>query len=251
MVNGHPLPNTLMTRFNGCLIEVSHSNKGLHIIGTYTGDEPDHGCKNIPLGLEFYTSGRFVALGNMSTAVGDSSLNMTAQITATIPEYFPISAGDKPSTIDWTTTHDVTSNPITDDDALIAKALSTQSASSVFGGGGKATFKDLWECNEEALCDAFPDDMRGWDRSSADAALSQHLSFWCGGNCERIDKLMRKSALVRDKWDYHKSYIKRTVGGAVGRSSHNIIVLVHRLKLPNIPNVQHYVKVINSWVPIK
>ena len=28
---------------------------------------------------------------------------------------------------------------------------------------------------------------------------------------------MRKSALVRDKWDYHKSYIQRTITNAVGR----------------------------------
>ena len=220
-VNGQwsPVANTLMTRFDGCLIEVSHSNKGLHIIGTYTGVEPDHGCKNIPLGLELYTSGRFVALGNMSTAVGDSSLNATDKIIPTIAEYFPNDPNGSPVNIEWTMTHDVTSNPIVDDDALIVKAMGTQSASAVFGGGGKATFKDLWEMNEEILCEAFPDDMRGWDRSSADAALAQHLSFWCGGNCERIDKLMRKSALVRDKWDYHKSYITRTVGGAVGRSS--------------------------------
>lgn len=214
-----PVAKTLMERFNGCLIEVSHSQKGLHIVGKYSGAEPDHGCKNIPLGLELYTSGRFMALGNMVTAVGDASLDFTEKLLTTITEYYPNDPSNNKVVAEWTKTHDVASNPITDDDALIEKALSTRSASSVFGGGGKATFKDLWTKNEEALTDAFPDDLRGWDRSSADAALAQHLSFWCGGNCERIDQLMRKSALVRDKWDYHKSYINRTVGGAVGRSS--------------------------------
>jgi len=161
-----------------------------------------------------------MALGDMSTAIGDASLNAHDKLLTTIVEYYPFDPSAGPTATEWTTTHDTTSNPITDDDALIAKAMKTQSASSVFGGEGKATFKDLWTKNEEVFCEAYPDDMRGWDRSGADAALAQHLSFWCGGNCERIETLMRKSALVRDKWDYHKTYLgKLTICNAVGRSS--------------------------------
>src|SRR5690606_8015974 len=46
------LATQLCSQFNGAAVEVSQSGTGLHIIGTYTGAEPEHGCKNIPLHLE-------------------------------------------------------------------------------------------------------------------------------------------------------------------------------------------------------
>jgi primase-polymerase (primpol)-like protein len=39
------------------------------------------------------------------------------------------------------------------------------------------------------------------DHSRADLALCRTLAFWCGGDCERIDRLFRRSGLMRDKWD--------------------------------------------------
>ena len=68
----------------------------------------------------------------------------------------------------------------------------------------------------EALARAYPDPARGYDSSSADAALAQHLAFWTGKDCARIDSLMRRSALARDKWE-REDYLPRTILGAVGR----------------------------------
>lgn len=50
----------------------------------------------------------------------------------------------------------------------------------------------------------------GNDRSRADLALCSILAFWCGGDCERIDRLFRRSGLMRGKWD------RRTGDGAYG-----------------------------------
>jgi primase-polymerase (primpol)-like protein len=57
-----PIAHELCRVFSGCYVEVSRSGKGLHIVGSYQGEIPPHSNRNIPLGLEFYTSGRFVAL---------------------------------------------------------------------------------------------------------------------------------------------------------------------------------------------
>ncbi len=211
----------LCMQFSGAAVEVSHSGTGLHIFGKYSGDEPIHGCKNIPLHLELYTSGRFAALTGTGIT-GDASTVHDGSLTIVADKYFKALDSDR-IIQNWTTTNHEDSRPPVDDLKLIEKALKTKSAMSVFdnisGSAPKATFKDLWECNVSVLAASYPDDIREYDGSSADAALAQHLSFWTGGNCERIERLMRMSALVRTKWDYHKSYMSRTITGAVGRST--------------------------------
>jgi putative DNA primase/helicase len=57
------------------------------------------------------------------------------------------------------------------------------------------------------------------DHSRADLALCRILGFWCGGDCERIDRLFRRSGLMRDKWDRRtgdSAYGTLTVRAAVG-----------------------------------
>ena len=41
----------------------------------------------------------------------------------------------------------------------------------------------------------------GNDHSQADLALCRMLAFWCGGDRERVDRLFRRSGLMREKWD--------------------------------------------------
>lgn len=62
-----PLALDLCARFPGAAVEVSQSGAGLHIWGTYEGDEPQHAKKNAALGLELYTADRFIALGGTAT----------------------------------------------------------------------------------------------------------------------------------------------------------------------------------------
>ena len=57
------------------------------------------------------------------------------------------------------------------------------------------------------------------DDSTADLALCGHLAFWCGGDAERIDRLFRQSALMREKWDSRRgntTYGALTIGKALG-----------------------------------
>lgn len=212
-----PVATQICEALKGCAVEVSQSNTGLHIFGMYSGAEPLHSCKNIPLNLECYTSGRFVALTGKSM-VGSAATDADEALAGIIAGYFPLTS-EAPERVEWTTHAHVDSTPIEEDSDLIANAIKSKSMAGTFGGA--ATFADLWNANEEALSQFYPDDRgdqgRGFDHSSADAALAQHLAFWTGGNCERVERLMRASALVRDKWDYHKNYLTVTIKGAVAR----------------------------------
>lgn len=199
----------LMARLPGAAVEVSQSGRGLHIIGT--GITSEHSCKNIDLGLELYTEGRFVALTG-TNIIGNAATNNAATGGAIVDQYFPpkiTARGDE-----WKTEPLVEWNGPTDNDQLIEKMLATQSAATAFGG--RASFKELWEGTNDALGDYFPDPEgeRPYDGSSADAALAQHLAFWTGCNHERMLSLMWLSGLVRDKWS-RPDYLIRTITRAV------------------------------------
>lgn len=209
------LSRQLRALFPGAYVEASLSNTGLHIVGSYTGDI-EHKCKNIPLNIELYTEGRFMALG--TAYHGDVSTESTAGLLSLVEQYFnpTTTKTDNGELIEWTDKPEPGCRPIPNDDALIQKAMLSASASQVFGGN-TATFAQLWNADVEALSACYPADNgeNGFDASSADAALATHLIFWTGGDCERVSRLMRKSSLVRDKWDRRgDDYLKRTILGS-------------------------------------
>lgn len=204
-----PLAIEICTWLQGCAVEISQSMCGLHIFGT--GNVPDHACKNVPLGLEFYHKDRFVALTGIG-AVGDASLDCSALLPAVISQWFAptVPSGELPA--EWTTEPCAEWRGPADDAALIQRMLACRS--NPFGG--KATIQDLWTCNVEALAKAYPSQgVDPFDRSSADAALASHLAFWTGRNCERIARMMRMSALVREKYD-REDYLPRTILRTLG-----------------------------------
>lgn len=205
----------LINQFPGAYVELGQSGTGFHIIGSYTGPEPTHGCRNTPLGLELYTSGRFMALGQQ--ARGDSSTDHTMGLYQMIASLFEKTAGEVDPT--WRTGPvDEWRGPTNDDD-LIRRARQSRSARGAFGGS--ASFDDLWTGNAAALSVAYPDTGgagRAYDASSADAALAQHLAFWTGNDSERIRRLMTQSSLVRDKWG-RDDYLPRTIDSATSRQT--------------------------------
>ena len=209
-----PEAKRICAMFPGAYIEVSQSGTGIHIVGSYTGPEPAHRCKNKEHSLELYTSKRFMALGR--PGVGDSSTDHTMALYQLIVERFE-GTSESDTSEGWRT------GPVdgwrgpTDDAELIRRARQSRSARGAFGGG--ATFDDLWTGNTAVLATAYPDyggAGRAYDASSADAALAQHLAFWTGNDSERIRKLMALSSLVREKWD-RDDYLPRTIGSATSR----------------------------------
>ncbi|MEA4973656.1 MAG: phage/plasmid primase, P4 family [Candidatus Metalachnospira sp.] len=62
----------------------------------------------------------------------------------------------------------------------------------------------------------------GKSQSEADMALAMILAFYCGGDIEQMDRLFRRCALMRDKWDRIQSgstYGKLTLEKAVAEVS--------------------------------
>ena len=203
-----PLAIDMCARFAGCAIEVSQSGQGLHIFGQ--GVVPEHACKNIPLGLELYTEKRYAAL--TGTGATGSAAAQPDCLPWLVSEYFPPSEAVMGA--EWTDGPCAEWKGPADDEELIARILASKgSAGSVFSG--RATVSQLWAADPDALAIAYPDP-RGFDHSSADAALCQHLAFWTGKDCERIDRLFRLSGLYRDKWETRSDYRHATIMHAVG-----------------------------------
>lgn len=228
----------LCTVFAGCAVEVSASGRGLHVIGR--GTVSTHGCKNTALGLEFYDRERFVALTGAG-AVGDAGHTPQAgALQWLIDNYFPAGAGNVGVGVEWSSGPCAEWRGPADDADLLRRALQSQSARAAFGGG--ATFRDLYEGNVEVLQRAYPDSegVRAYDASSADAALFAHLAFWTGRDCERMLRIARGSALVREKWE-REDYLQRTILGACSGSG--TVLIDRELELPPelaVPAVDGY-----------
>jgi hypothetical protein len=205
-----PIAIQLCEYLAGAYIEVSRSGEGLHILGH--GVAPEHGTRCPAFKLELYSRGRYIALTGTG-AYGDPSFPAQAQLDWMVANYFPPS-GPAANQAEWTAEPDPSYTGKWDDDELIHRMLTSTSRSGAFSG--KATPAQLWNANIDALAAAYPpqSDSNAFDHSSADAALCQHLAFWTGRNCERIDRLFRLSALFRDKWE-RQGYMQSTVTGAV------------------------------------
>jgi len=219
------LAQTMAQAFAGAAMEVSRSGNGLHIFGT--GACPPHGKKNAALNAEFYTELRFVALTGTG-ATGNAGTDHTAALQWLTANYFPNVGGSTDG--DFTLSDAPVPEWIgpTDDADLIRRALQSRSAASSFGA--RASFRDLWEANLDALAAAYPDPARPYDASQADAALISHLAFWTGRHGQRIESLMRQSALAREKWE-RDDYLPRSIAAVLARPGD-----VLKDKLPEPPS---------------
>lgn len=210
------LVGNLLQYFAGCCVETSSSGEGLHVIGSGAPSTPtdDRRKKSTCNRMEFYTEKRFVALTGLNATGTAATIPPVGTLDWLIAAHFTAASGPA-GPQEWTT-EPVAGYSHLDDSEILQRACSQQSAGNVFGG--KASFADLFSANADALAQAYPDEYadREYDGSSVDAALAQHLAFWTGKNCERIQSLMMQSALVRDKWE-REDYLYRTITGAVAR----------------------------------
>jgi len=205
-----PVAQQIMAAFPGCLIEISMSKKGLHIFGR--GSYPGHKCRAAEYGLELYTSKRFVALTG-SGQIGNIETDGQAGLNWLVDSYFAATADVELG--GWTDTPVAEWSGPDDDEDLLKIAVRANPFSN------KVRFIDLYQGNADKLSAQYPSGTvrEPFDHSAADAALASHLAFFTGKNCERIERIMSKSALgQRDKWVSRDDYRKRTILGAVAVS---------------------------------
>lgn len=207
------LAQEMCVRFAGAAVEVSQSGTGLHIIGQYS-QLPAHRNKDTARGLELYTRERFVALTG-THAQGDAATVHDQALAAVVQQYF------NPAVLEGVRAQEWTEQPVAewrgpaDDNTLLERAFSSggNSAAAAFAGGAdKVGFSQLWCADVDLLAAKWPSASGApFDASSADQALANQLAFWTGKDCARMERLMRLSALKRDKWDDRPDYLETTI----------------------------------------
>lgn len=91
--------------------------------------------------------------------------------------------------------------PVASDDELLSKARAARNG---------PRFSALFDHGDTSGHDG--------DHSAADLALCSHLAFWTGGDPVVTDRLFRRSALIRPKWDERRgeaTYGERTIQAAL------------------------------------
>jgi hypothetical protein len=201
-----PIVYELCGQLAGCASEISQSGTGLHLFGRGTPPTLRRIKDHTNQLFDLYTERRFVALTG-DGAAGDANTDHTTALGTIVAKHLTPTTPTQAAS--WTTEPMPEWRGPTDDDDLIRRALMSAGLSS-FGG---ATFADLWQCNVDVLARVYPPDPNSSDAfgaSTADSALVSHLLFWTGKNCERTRELMKRSALVRDKWQ-REDYLERTI----------------------------------------
>lgn len=214
LTNGQlsPLAQTLFNMFPGAAYEWSSSNAGLHIFGR--GDVPLHRRKDAHgFNLEFYTDKRGIAFGLSGQFYGAADTDHSTAVAQLVAAYFPPNALHAGDILDsqFDAPCAAWSGP-NDDDELIAliRSRAKHDAASVFAGAApqRATFSDLFDGNRAVLDHVYA------GQSDMDYALIGVLSFWTGRDAIRTERIMRRSALYRDKWESQRgkdTYIRYSI----------------------------------------
>jgi hypothetical protein len=178
----------------GSYVEVSPSGTGLHIY--VRGSLPAGGRHKVggfgPDGkgaVEVYDRGRyFTVTGRHLAGTPRAIHDRQEELEAFCREWFPPAAGDG---------GDAEARPNDCDDEFVLRMARTCRGHEVF-------------------CRLYDDgEITGFEsHSGADLSLASRLAFWTGGNEAAIDRIFRRSALMRDKWDERRgslTYGQRTI----------------------------------------
>lgn len=185
----------------GTHADVSPSGTGVKLFGrgAWAGDWHK---KPHPSGvgeIEVYDSGRFFCV--TGTPLGE---NPVGDIQPTLDGLAPLFGPALASAPAGDATPPAVVGVSTTDDEIIERAHRAKN-------GDK--FARLWDGDTTDY---------GGDDSRADLALCSLLAFWCGPDADRIDRLFRRSGLMRAKWDTKRkgsTYGAGTVAKAIASTT--------------------------------
>jgi primase-polymerase (primpol)-like protein len=168
----------LIRRFDS-FTELSPSGNGAHIL--ISAKLAGRGRRSGK--IEMYDSGRYFTITGKHLSGTPRSIHNRQQIlddlTADVFGPEPKQKVPRPFNCD----------PDVSDDDLILRAHNSRNGDH---------FGRLWQGDTSDYSN---------DHSRADLALCRMLSFWCRGDADRIDRLFRRSGLMRDKWDLRAGQI--------------------------------------------
>jgi hypothetical protein len=243
--------------FPGAAAEVSMSGTGLHLFGR--GTVPAHDSRCADESSEFYTEGRFAAMTGIR-AEGDCDVDHSTMLSWFVQTYFPKRGGEHYEVPDegpcagWKGPED--------DDKLVAYARNAPPPKgNPFDEGASretVTFSDLWDRNVHVLARAFPPDRlnsgAAFDHSRADYQLAGELAYFTGRHVARIERLMLRSGLRREKWAQRPKWLIDTIIEAASRRKSVLHVepppltvdeVIDRLRDLATPSA-----ILAAWVPL-
>ena len=187
----------------GTYTEVSPSGDGLHLI--FRGGKPDwaqRSRKGQPGGrvVEMYDRDRYFTVTGALFEGHDAISENPAVVERAYRTWIEPEAAAQPRLDDVTRG---ASPGDMGDDELVERMLASRSGDDI-----RALLAG--DCSAQ-----------GGDHSAADMALCSHLAFWCAGDAARMDRIFRRSGLMRGKWDsrrggttYGAQTIERAISGA-------------------------------------
>jgi putative DNA primase/helicase len=181
--------------------EVSPSGTGLHIIilGTLPDDVRNRiGYRNGA--VEMYSTGRYFCMtGNTIAGYPPSVEYRQPELLGLHHRIFPDA---KPKVISMPSVTSDTSLRYESDDEVLERARRAAN------GAKFITLFDRGDTTE------FP------SHSEADQALANMLAFFGDKSADQVDRLFRKSALMRPKWADHDGYREATIAKAISDTPH-------------------------------
>ncbi len=200
IVNGEvePWAFRIVERFDS-YTEISPSGKGLKI--WIRGTKPGDRCRGAigTGGVEMYDSNHY------STVTGRVFRERpVGECQTALEEFYWEMFPRVPEVPDKACRATLEENVLPDEE-LLKKARSNKRTG--------AEFKNLYDFGSTA---GYP------SPSEADAALFKMLAFWTGGDLEQMERLARRSALMRPKWDERRaggSYLRYSLQRILDRST--------------------------------
>jgi len=182
--------------------EVSPSGTGYHVI--VDGELPPG--RNRRGDVELYETARFFTMTGAHVESAPTAINERTDALATV--YADHVADEAASTAKEGTAGSDDGRATGRDESAVADQTATLSDEQLLtrarAASNGAKFERLWR-----------GETRGYDsHSEADMALACLLAFWTGGNATQMDRLFRRSGLMREKWDAVHYADGRTYGEA-------------------------------------
>lgn len=167
--------------------EISASGTGIHIL-VLSSQPPQGGCRKGR--IEIYSKGRWAAMtGNHVAGTPDDLVDRTEELLA----FHRVVFGE-PTKSQTPPKSGLPNVVALSDDVIINRARTARNG---------ARFRQLFD--EPPIRE---------NHSEEDFELCRMLAFWTGGDAERMDRLFRRSALMRDKW-HRTDYRERTIAHAI------------------------------------
>ena len=193
-----PLAQDVLNTMNGAYMEYSPSHRGIRILFytplDFVYDKNRYLINNQRLGLEIYVSqatSKYVSVTGWRFSSNPDLVDGSAQLMAVAEKYM---LRDRPG-------------------ATVSSVAPTQ-AMLVSGSDNEVVDAVMRSANGEAFAALMAGDMTACDNdhSRADMVFCNYLAAYTD-NAEQIDRIMRTSGLMRDKWD------RAVAGSTYGRNT--------------------------------